>query len=129
MLMSHSTDVGCTSEDVSGAHPLWCALPKRTNARSQNMTKLITMTIALALATSAAVAGSETSTGPFWISALKVSCGQQNGIWWQGMNGAGHFIPHSPDDALSNGALHADSDIGISSLFWIKRSGDGKPGG
>ena len=37
--------------------------------------------------------------------------------------------PHSPDDALSNGALHADSDIGISTLFWIERGGDGKPGG
>src|SRR5262249_50301395 len=39
------------------------------------------------------------------------------------------FNPHSPDDALSNGALHADSDIGISTLFWIERGGDGKPGG
>src|SRR5262249_60854097 len=37
--------------------------------------------------------------------------------------------PHSPDDALSGGALHADSDIGISTLFWIERGGDGKPGG
>jgi len=37
--------------------------------------------------------------------------------------------PHSPDDALSNGALHADSDMGISTLFWIERGGDGKPGG
>ena len=60
------------------------------------MTKLITITITLALATSAAVAGSETSTGPFWVSALKVSCGQKNGIWWQGMNGAGHFIRFYP---------------------------------
>src|SRR5262249_55442458 len=39
------------------------------------------------------------------------------------------IVPHSPDDALSNGALHADSDIGISTLFWIERGGDGKPGG
>jgi hypothetical protein len=37
--------------------------------------------------------------------------------------------PHSPDDALSNRALHDDSDIGISTLFWIERGGDGKPGG
>ena len=44
----------------------------------------------------AQVAGSETSTGPFWISALKVSCGQKNGVWWQGMNGAGHFIRFYP---------------------------------
>ena len=36
------------------------------------------------------------STGPFWISALKISCGQKNGIWWQGMNGAGHFIRFYP---------------------------------
>ena len=39
------------------------------------------------------------------------------------------FDPHSPDDALSNGALHANSDIGISTLFWIERGGDGKSGG
>ena len=36
------------------------------------------------------------STGPFWISAFKISCGQKNGIWWQGMNGAGHFIRFYP---------------------------------
>jgi hypothetical protein len=37
--------------------------------------------------------------------------------------------PHSPDDALSWRSPHADSDIGISTLSWIKRGGDGEPGG
>jgi len=35
-------------------------------------------------------------TGPFWVSALKISCGQKSGIWWLGMNGAGHFIRFYP---------------------------------
>jgi len=34
--------------------------------------------------------------GPFWISAFKISCGQKNGIWWQGMNGAGPFVRFYP---------------------------------
>ena len=55
---------------------------------------LLTSVAALFLAAGAAHA--ETSSGPFWISALKISCGQKNGIWWQGMNGAGHFIRFYP---------------------------------
>jgi hypothetical protein len=55
---------------------------------------LLTGIAALFLATGAAHA--ETSTGPFWISMLKISCGQKDGIWWQGMNGAGHFIRFYP---------------------------------
>src|SRR5262249_54997579 len=30
--------------------------------------------------------------GPFWVSALTITCGQKSGIRWRGMNGAGHFI-------------------------------------
>ena len=40
--------------------------------------------------------GAHADTGPFWISAFKISCGQKTGIWWQGMNGAGHFIRFYP---------------------------------
>jgi hypothetical protein len=62
------------------------------------MTKLLLTGIAaLLLATGGAHAqDAETSTGPFWVSALKISCGQKNGIWWRGMNGAGHFIRFYP---------------------------------
>jgi hypothetical protein len=52
--------------------------------------------LAAALACIAGAAQAETSTGPFWVSALKVSCDQKNGIWWQGMNGGGHFIRFYP---------------------------------
>jgi hypothetical protein len=54
---------------------------------------LLAATAAIAFA---GAAQAETSTGPFWVSALKVSCGQKNGIWWQGMNGGGHFIRFYP---------------------------------
>jgi GAF domain-containing protein len=37
--------------------------------------------------------------------------------------------PHSPDGALIFRNARADSDIGISTLSWIKRGGDGGPGG
>jgi hypothetical protein len=37
--------------------------------------------------------------------------------------------PAFPDDALSNGALHADSDIGTSTLFWIERVATANPAG
>ena len=46
------------------------------------------------------------------------------------LTGIGHSInPHSPDGALIFRNARADSDIGISTLSWIKRGGDGGPGG
>ena len=39
------------------------------------------------------------------------------------------LYPHSPDDALSCAVRTPISDIGISTLSWIKRGGDGEPGG
>ena len=42
-----------------------------------------------------------------------------------------HFIinPHSPDSVLNFWRGFRDSDIAISSLFWIKRGSDGEPDG
>src|SRR5262245_46939690 len=37
--------------------------------------------------------------------------------------------PHSPDNVLSFRRDLRDSDIAISSLFWIARGGDGEPDG
>jgi len=39
------------------------------------------------------------------------------------------LIPHSPDNVLSFRRDLRDSDIAISSLFWIARGGDGEPDG
>jgi hypothetical protein len=42
---------------------------------------------------------------------------------------AGYLNPHSPDNVLSFGVTLRDSDIAISSLFWIARGGDGERDG
>ena len=39
------------------------------------------------------------------------------------------YKPDSPDDGSSCANPHADLYIGISTLSWIKRGGDGEPGG
>jgi hypothetical protein len=54
---------------------------------------LLTGIAALLLATGTA---NTAETGPFWVSELKISCGQKHGIWWRGMNGGGHFIRFYP---------------------------------
>jgi hypothetical protein len=39
------------------------------------------------------------------------------------------FNLHSPDGRTELRNCHADSDIGIRTLCWIERGGDGEPGG
>ena len=73
--------------------------PRMVNIMSQLNRTFLSGIAALFLATGTAHAAEPDkipSTGPFWISAFKISCGQKNGIWWQGMNGAGHFIRFYP---------------------------------
>ena len=40
-----------------------------------------------------------------------------------------YFNPHSPDDGLISPTLASISDIGVSTLSWIVRGGDGAPDG
>jgi hypothetical protein len=58
------------------------------------MKKLLLTSIAMLLMVTGTTHAQE--QGPLWISAAKISSGQLNGIWWQGMNGAGSFVRWYP---------------------------------